>query len=87
MTKGVIEMRTNSPLLDRVEKLARKVAHGGDEKLVFVDAQGGFDCCPVSGARASALTKFPPPRYVVIGAFPASVSVAELAKALRGRSC
>ena len=80
-------MRTSSPLLDRVEKLARKVAHGGEEKLVFINARGDFDCCPMTGARAFALTKFPPPRYVVIGAFPASVSVAELAKALRGRSC
>jgi len=80
-------MGTLSPLLDRVEKLARKVAHGGSEKLVFVDPQGGFDCCPVGGVRAEALLKFAPPRFVVIGRFPASASVPELAKALRIRSC
>lgn len=77
----------SKPLLDRVERLARKVAHGGDDKLVFVDPRGSFDCCSSNGVRAFALTKYPPPRYVVVGDFPASASVPELAKALRVRVC
>lgn len=80
-------MRVSAPLLERVQKLARKVAHGDGDKLVFIDPHGAFDCCPAAGVRAEALLKFKPPRYVVVGRFPVSVSAAELAKAIRDAQC
>lgn len=80
-------MRVSTPLLDRVQRLARRVAHGGTAKLVFVDASGNFDCCPAGEPRAVALQKSPPARYAVIGVFAADASVAMLAQAIRGSSC
>lgn len=80
-------MRPSSPLLDRVQRLARRVAHGGTAKLVFVDASGNFDCCPAGEPRALALQKALPARYALVGVFAADASVATLAQALRGRSC
>ena len=80
-------MRTSSPLLERVQRLARRISHNGTDKLVFVDAKGNFDCCPAGEPRAVALQKALPPRYSLVGVFAADASVAMLAQALRGRSC